>query len=157
MSKLLKIVIVVSVILVIAGYSIFYYIFSNVTWKLSGFNFAPENFTSQQTGLIGEMVKIAESLDVGLDIKNGTSIPLKLTNFRLKIANLEGKKIGSIQVIRSISIPANGSAIINFKVENINESALLSDLLAGKLKMYKYTVSGMLGGILPFKYSDNVL
>ena len=157
MGKVTKIVMLVVILLVVAMYGTFYYVYQNLTWNFSGFDFTQEALTGNTSGMASEMASIVDKIRVSLAINNGSSVPLKITKIKLSVKDMDGKLVGAIVPIRSIKIPANGSNILDIDIENINEMAILSDLLAGKVAGYKYTVSGFLGGMLPIRYTDSVI
>lgn len=158
MSKTVKIIIILVAIAVISLYTYFYYIYTNIEWKLSGFDFDENSFSKEEAGDgFLDKANIIDKLGVKLNIQNNSSFAFSLTNFKLKVKNLERQEIGKIETIRRVSVPAKMMSEIEIQIDNVNELALLSDVLSGKLKGYKYTVSGLLGGFLPFRYTSKIL
>lgn len=158
MSKIAKTSLIILIIVILAGYSLYYYIYTNISWKLTGLDLqnkdlVPENVTE---GTITKST-IADKITVNLEIKNNSNLPFSISNLKLKVTNQAGTEVGKIIKIRRVTIPANSTQVIDISIDNINEMALLSDLLSGGLNEYRYKVSGAMAGILPFAYSDKIV
>lgn len=158
MSKVLKTSLIVLLIVVVVSYSLYFYIYQNISWKLTGLDLQEKDVVPQE-GVEGLLSKstIADKITVNLEVKNNSNLPFSLSNLKLKIINGSGNEVGKIVKIRKVTVPPNSTQMIDIAVDNINEMALLSDVLSGGLSRYRYKVSGAMAGILPFAYSDTLV
>ncbi len=145
MKRIYAVLIIVIVLALVISYSVYYYIVNNITYKFTGFGISQEN--------IGQ---ITDKIELDVLLTNNSNLSFSVSNFNLKIVNNQGNKIGSIETIRSIKIPANGSNNLKVEVRNIDEMQLATDLLKGEVTDYRIKVSGLLAGFLPIAYSARV-
>lgn len=145
MKRIYAVLIIVIVLALVISYSVYYYIVNNITYKFTGFGISQEN--------IGQ---ITDKIELDVLLTNNSNLSFSVSNFNLKIVNDQGNKIGSIETIRSIKIPANGSNNLKVEVRNIDEMQLATDLLKGEVTDYRIKVSGLLAGFLPIAYSARV-
>lgn len=156
MKKTTQIILIVAVVSVIIGYSLYYYVYKNLNWNLVGFGLSEDDFYTDQEG--GETKKsIVDKLNARINIQNNSGLPFNLSRFKVKVVDGNGNQVGSIQPIRSIHVPAKTLQEIRIQVDNINEMSLLSDTMTGQVQNYRFVVSGWLGGFLPFRYTDYIL
>ena len=158
MSKVAKTSLIILLIVILAGYSLYFYIYKNISWKLTGLDLQDKDLVPEE-GVEGMFAKpsIADKITVNLEIKNHSNLPFSISNLKLKVTNQVGTEVGKIVKIRKVTVPANSTQVIDISIDNINEMALLSDVLSGGLSNYRYKVSGAMAGILPFAYSSKIV
>jgi len=157
MSKRKKFIIIFVVISLIVAYSLYYYVYTNINWKMTGLNLTDKPEDVETTGFNFSSDSILERIVVKMNITNNSGLPFNISRLRLKIVNQAGTNIGDINTIRSLKVPANSLQIVDVNVNNVNELGLASDALSGRIKDYEYVVSGWLGGFLPFRYKGKLM
>jgi hypothetical protein len=157
MSKRKKFFIIFIAVSLVIAYSLYYYVYTNINWKLTGLDLTEKTEGDSENKLNFGSSSILERIVVKLNITNNSGLPFKVSRFRMKIVNAAGTNIGDINTIRSVSVPANSLQIVEVNVNNVNELGLVSDALSGRLKDYDYVVSGWLGGFLPFRYKGKLM
>ena len=158
MSRTKKFIIIFTVVALVVAYSLYYYVYNNINWKLTGFNLTEKDPDSGELkGLNFQGDSILERINVKMNITNNSGLPFNVSRFRLKVVNAAGTNIGDINTIRSVKVPPNSLQIIEVSVNNVNELGLASDALNGRIKDYEFVVSGWLGGFLPFRYKGKLM
>lgn len=157
MSKTKKFFIIFTAVSVLVAYGLYYYVYTNLSWKVSGLDLTDKEEGENTEGINLGGDSFLERVNVTVNITNNSGLPFNLSRFKLKIVNPSNTQIGDINMIRKIKVPANSLQIVNVSVNNVNELGLLSDTLSGKLKDYSFVVSGYLGGFLPFRYKGKLM
>jgi len=151
-----KITVVFSILigfLVVTGVTL-YYILSKLTYKFAGLNFSSPENDGVTTGISFPSINdIKEDLAINFTIFNASMFNFRISGFNLKVIDEFDIEVGSINRIDNIFVPKNGENIISVSLRNINTNRMVKDFLNGRIKNYKYTISGKLGGVLPFKYT----
>lgn len=145
--------ILIGVLAVIVGSA--YYVYSKLTYKFVGLNFSSPEFDNKGIAL-PTLNAIAESIGINFILMNASFMNIRITKFNLKVNDDYGNEIGKITEIKEVFVPKNGENNLAVTINNINTNSMIKDFLSGKIKTYTYTISGRVGGFLPFKYTAKI-
>ncbi len=137
------------ILLVIVGIIIKFYLLAVlVAYKLK------YKFSGLAT--IDNVEHISDILNFKILVSNPTIFPLKIRKFDLYITDNEGNVVYDIEPIDRVAIRGLNDTEIVVDTKTIRPIKLATDILSGKDKEYKYTVTGKINGVFPFRYTGKV-
>jgi hypothetical protein len=156
MKRIVWVVVIILVLSILKVYAIYYYIFSKMSYRFSGFMFTQEQEQTGNANILQSLDSLADRVQVDFTLVNPTRLNANVRRFNLKVLDGFGNEVGRIKTINQVLVPKRGEAIISVFVEDISTLKVTQDFIGGDLMDYEYVVSGWLGGIMPFRYKERI-